>query len=201
MTSTEPKLSPRATVLWTIAENYTDLVDPLNSRAGIHGTGESLGGIGKHDPRCFLTTTEGDQGVSGVRCTCSVRTVREFERLMTTMRNDRHRALIAVYDAKGNLIEKASVRKLHWHLLEYHLKAVRTTRAPKLTIAKGHTRKLVKLQVDDHGSPLPIFRVHRHPQARMELAAAATEWQADNWGLSHEPMLPAAMTEPMMIAA
>lgn len=168
MTSTEPKLSPRATVLWTIAANYQDLVDPLNSRAGIHGTGEALA----LTPATYTST------------------VREFERLMTTMRNDRHRALIAVYDAKGNLIEKASVRKLHWHLLEYHLKAVKTTRAPKLTIAKGHTRKLVKLQVDDHGSPLPIFRVHRHPQARMELAAAATEWQGREWSLRHEPELP-----------
>lgn len=175
MTSTEPKLSPRATVLWTIAENYQDLVDPLNSRAGIHGTGEALA----LTPATYTST------------------VREFERLMTTMRNDRHRSLITL--GAG---ERVSVRSLHWHLLEYHLKAVRTTRAPKLTIARGHTpRKLVKLQVDDQGSPLPQFRVHRHPQARLELAAAACEWQAENWGLSHEPMLPAAMTEPMLVAA
>lgn len=178
MTSTEPKLSPRATVLWTIAENYTDLVDPLNSRAGIHGTGEALA----LTPATYTST------------------VREFERLMTTMRNDRHRSLITLTSG-----EKVSVRSLHWHLLEYHLKAVRTTRAPKLTKAvkftRGQTRRLVKLQIDDHGAPLPLFRVHRHPQARMELAAAATEWQATNWGLSHEPMLPAAMTEPMLVAA
>lgn len=174
MTNADPKLSPRATVLWTIAANYNDLVDPLNSRAGIHGTGEALA----LTPATYTST------------------VREFERLMTTMRNDRHRALITLTTG-----EKVSVRSLHWHLLEYHLKAVKTTRAPKLTIAKGHTRKLVKLQVDDHGAPLPIFRVHRHPQARIELAVAATEWQAENWGLSHEPMLPAAMTEPMLVAA
>lgn len=174
MTSTDPKLSPRATVLWTIAENYMDLVDPLNSRAGIHGTGEALA----LTPATYTST------------------VREFERLMGVMRNDRHRSLITLTSG-----EKVSVRSLRWHLLEYHLKAVRTTRAPKLMIARGHTRKLVKLQVDDHGAPLPQFRVHRHAQARIEFAAAATEWQATNWGLSHEPMLPAAMTEAFQVAA
>lgn len=162
-------------MLWTIAANYQDLVDPTAS-AGIQGDGNTFGL--QLTPATYTST------------------VREFERLMTTMRNDRHRALITLTSG-----ERVSVRKLHWHLLEYHLKAVRTTRAPKLTIARGHARKLHKLQVDQHGAPLPQFRVHRHPQARIELAVAATEWQADNWGLSHEPMLPSAMTEPMLVAA
>lgn len=179
MTNTEPKLSPRAAVLWTIAANYNDLVDPIAS-AGIQGDGASFGL--QLTPPTYTTT------------------VREFERLMTVMRNDRHSALISIYDDKGNFIEKASVRKLHWHLLEYHLKATKTMTVPKLTIARAHGRKLHRLPVDEHGAALPKITMRRHPQARIELAAQAVEWQATNWTLDHEPMIPKASYE-LSIAA
>lgn len=168
-------MTHREQVLWRIAELYGDLVDPLQSGAGIPGTGESIPMLSES-----LYTP----------------TVREFERLLKTMKDDRHAALRTLEDGS-----KASVRQCRWHLVEWHIRAERTLNWPSLKVKANAGRKLVKLPLDEDGRPLPAVRVTRHPQAREELAVEAVRWMAAHWRLATEPMLPQAVIEPIRVAA
>lgn len=180
-------LRSRREVLTKIAEQYHDLTDPSAS-SHTNGTGERVP-IGPHERHCLMVTTHGRlQGV--MRCTCAYRTVREFERLLRTMREGRH-ALVHV----GH--EKHSPRALRWHLTGWYIDAVRVVRHYPKPRVKGHKLQVatgqeilrdasgafVPSQVSDH-----VVRVHG---ARLELAQAGLQWIAERWPESAgEPMLP-----------
>lgn len=68
----------RVKVLRVIAERYLELVDPMQGPSGISGDGGSSG---------FMPDTYSP-------------TVREFERLMSVMKYDRHRSLVVVASGK-----------------------------------------------------------------------------------------------------
>lgn len=171
----EARLSPRELVLWRVAGLYRDLVEPLNSGSGVPGTGE---GVPVLSEKLYTAT------------------VREFERLLRVMRDDRHASLVTLEDG-----EKVSVRQCRWHLVEWHLRGERVMAWPKPTVRANEGRKLVKLPLDEDGRPLPRVRVLRHPQAREHLAAEAVRWMAANWRLPVEPMLPQPVIEPIRAAA
>ena len=163
-------MTTRETILWRIAELYTDLIDPLNGPAGIRGTGETTGGMNPH-----LYTP----------------TVREYERLVKLMRDDRSEPLL-----EGKL----SVRSLWWHLEHWHHRANRVIRHYPVT-SKNHG-KVTTLRNHD-GTPVTRPTIHhlRDPKASEQKAHQAVEWIAHHWGLQVEPMLPAAVIEGFKVAA
>lgn len=163
----------REQILWRIAELYTDLTDPLNGPAGIRGTGETTGGMNPH-----LYTP----------------TVREYERLVKLMRDDRTEPLIATSSGK------VSVRSLWWHLEHWHHRAQTVIRHYPVT-TKNHG-KPVQLRNQD-GTPVtrPTIAHLRDPKANEQKAQQAITWIAQHWGLQVEPMLPAPVIEPYKQAA
>jgi hypothetical protein len=96
-------------------------------------------------------------------------TVREFERLVGVLRG--------------------AEPVLRWHLLEYHLKAVRVVRFEVVRVQKG--RRLVELRHPD-GSLVMRRQVdfRRHPAAVKGQAEAAVRWLAAMWGAPFEPEIP-----------
>lgn len=157
--------SRRAAVIEQLLERYNDLVDPMQSG-----------------------NQQGDTGLRLMPQTYTP-TVRELERLIRLMRDDRHHPLVTV---EG---EKVSVRKLWWHLNAWYIAVEHKTYTPPLKVAKGKNGKLIKLQVDDQGVALPQVRVLRSPEARYQLALKAVEWLSASWGLVGEPMLPRELVQ------
>lgn len=168
-------LTHREEILWRIAELYPALVDPLNSGSGIPGTGDRLPML---DPKLYTAT------------------VREFERLLTLMKTDRSESLVTLSSGA-----KHSVRSLLWHLGEWHLRCETVVRHEPVK-ARGKHGKVSTL-VDTSGRPVtaPKLAKRRHPAAREKLAEQAIVWMAARWSLPVEPMLPAAVVEPIRTAA
>lgn len=144
----------RQQVIETLLERYHDLVDPMQSR-GVLGDGEHL-------PLMPATYTA---------------SVRELERLLGAMREDRLSSLVALTTG-----ERASVRSLHWHVSERYIRSlVRTRDVPVTRRAKGkRTVTVLERRVVTTYSP----------KVRQVLVDAAIAWLADNWALRSEPMLP-----------
>jgi hypothetical protein len=165
-------MTHRETVLTRIAELYTDLTTP-GAKTGIRGDGDFTPGL---DPTVYTPT------------------VREYERLVKLMRDDRHEPLI---HHNG---ERLSVRSLWWHLEHWHHRAQHVTRHyPVQTKAGG---KLVTLRNPD-GTPVtrPTIAHLRDPKASEHKAQLAIEWIANHWALQVEPMLPAPVLEGFKVAA
>lgn len=153
--------SHRTKVLEQLLEHYNDLIDPMQMRDQPgDGTGLIL------MPATYTAT------------------VRELERLIRRMRDDRQHPLIH-HDG-----EKVSLRQLWWHLNAWYIAVEHKTYTPPLKVAKGKKGKLIKLQVDDQGVALPQVRVLRSPEARYQLALKAVEWLSASWELTSEPFLP-----------
>ena len=95
-------------------------------------------------------------------------TVREFERLKAAL--------------------KQSEPVLHWHLVHWHIRVVRTQKWLPRSV-KRRNRKVEWLLE-------PRIIIHRHKSASQTQAAAAIGWMADRWGLTSEPMLPNELVTP-----
>lgn len=132
------------------------------------------------DPMCGPAAIRGDGESVGLMPGTYTPTVREFERLLGVMRNQ----------AKQKAFRGHSLGKLRWHLVEWHIKAVRTVKYEKV-VEKKHGKK-VRLLFDADGSQTtrPVIRFTRDRDAREPLARAAIAWMSENWGLMSEPMLP-----------
>ena len=185
-------MTSRESVLWRIAELYTDLTDPLNGPSGVPGTGTSSGLHG-HESSCLLNRSSEDHWTPP-RCSCSNQTIREYERLVKLMRDDRSEPL--VFTSSGKL----SVRSLWWHLEHWHHRAQRVTRHYPVTAKAGG--KTITLRNQD-GTPVtrPTIAHLRDPKASEQKAQLAITWIANHWALPVEPMLPAPVLEGFKVAA
>lgn len=145
--------SNRERVIRDLLERYHDLTDPQQTRAG-RGEGEPL-------PLMPVTYTP---------------TVRELERLLTVMRQDRHRPLIQVG------AEKVSVRRLWWHVSERYLRC-------QVTLKDVPVKRKAK-----HGKTLTVLErravVTPQPGVNPVFVDRGIRWLAEEWGLASEPMLP-----------
>lgn len=184
-------IASRVRVLTTIASEYHDLAAAQNAPSGVRGSSERLP-LTPHERHCLMLTKLGH----GARCTCAYRTVREFERLMARMRDDRSAELVQVAGGKH------SVRALRWHVNAWHIDAKRLVRhypkarvkGQKLAVASGQeilrdrTGAWIPSRVDQH--------VVRAQGARADLALAGLEWIAARWPEgAGEPMLPAELRQ------
>lgn len=167
-------MNQREKVLWTIAELYSDLVDPLNGPASLRGDGESL---------ALMPSTYSP-------------TVKEYERLVKLMRDDRSEPLVRTSSG-----ERVSVRSLWWHLNEWHHRAEKVIRhVPKQAKTKrGKTLRV--LNADGSVATQPALAWRRDPGANQARAELAIQWIACRWGLPVEPMLPQAVVEGYQVAA
>lgn len=166
----------RFDVLWRIAELYTDLTDPLNGPSHVRGDGAATTGM----PPTYTQT------------------VREYERLVKVLRDDRNRPLTQLADGR-----KVSARQCWWHLNEWHHKARRVIRHVPVTTPGKRGRRLAVRHAD--GSPVTVPQLSwlRDPAADEQVARQAVVligvlWDAGRIG---EPMLPAAVVETMSAAA
>lgn len=173
-------MTHREDVIRQLLERYAEFTDPLNGPAGAPGDGDGLALM----PRTYTAS------------------VRELERLLCTMRQDRHRALLTL--ASG---EKVSVRSCWWHVTERYLRCSTRQRSVRwlrgqwvdlrpnehvigkpggweLTLADGRTRK--------KATPTEFVVVVQTWDAavRSKLVDRGVEWLASEWALAHEPMLP-----------
>lgn len=195
-------MTHRETILWRIAELYTDLTDPLNGPAGIRGTGSSSGLHG-HESTCHLNRSD-ETHWTAPRCTCSKLTIDEYERLTRLMRDDRSEPLLTLEhkDRQGHVLrtEKVSVRSAWWHLEHHWHRAQRVIRHDPVTVKNG--KRIAQLHNQD-GSLVTKLRLDylRHKDADEAKALLAITWIADHWGLATEPMLPKAVIEPLKTAA
>lgn len=165
----------RLTILREIARLYPELIDPLNGPNSIRGTGDSLGLM----PPTYTAT------------------VREYERLVKLMRDDRSEPLI---ELNG---QKVSVRSLWWHLEHWHHRAQRVIRHTEIHTAGKKGRKLRVLNADGTPTTRPTIHHLRDPKASEAKADRALEWIAQHWDAKRigEPMLPAAVIEGFKAAA
>lgn len=175
-----PKTVPpgRTAKIQSILERYADLTDPTGGR-GYAGDG---GGVSlmPHEPNCMLLAKHlpkpREDKPRRIHCTCSARSVVEIERLLTTMRQDRHRPL-----QRWNS-HTASVRQLWWHVTERYVRCQHVTK-------DVHVRRRTK-----HGKMLTVVErravVQHHPQVNLAYVDRALHWLAQNWNADFEPMLP-----------
>lgn len=189
----------RQRILVEMLERHDELTSPLASSAGIRGTGD----------RAILMPHAKDCRIHSWRpptCTCYRRSVNELDRLITTLRDDRHGRLVK-WTSNGQSYV-ASPRKLWWHLNGWYLDVQHAIRhayiradgtllldrngVPLTTAPKG-----IKLQVtvNEFGKHTrdtkPVAVTVRRPAAIHHVALKAVERIATLWGLDTEPMLPA----------
>lgn len=156
--TTAPK--SRATVIRTLLAHHAELVEP--------GLLIGYGSEGDGYPRMPATYTA---------------TVRELERMLRTMRDDRTHPLL------DHGLERVSLRACWWHINEYHLRAHSILIVPAKQ-PRSKKRELRRLPADETGRPLPIKRIIRNPAAREDIAELGITWIAGHWALAHEPMVP-----------
>lgn len=169
-------MNKREEVLWKIAELYPELVDPLSGPSGVRGTGESLGFM----PAEYTAT------------------VREYERLVRLMRDDRGLSLLRLEDGT-----KVSVRSCWWHLEHYWHRARRVVKRQQVTRPGKRGARVVLLNADRTPVLQPALVWLRDPAADVVRAKRAIQFIADSWdgGRVGEPMLPAAVVEGFKVAA
>lgn len=141
----------RAAVLAEIAARYWELVEPAGP-SGIRGA-EGI----PFPPPTYTAT------------------VKEFERLLRLLRDERHNRW--------------------WHVSEYWLRAETRPRwfcskCRRLTHQQEHRH------TDARGREYTVagrrtLHVVRHKNADRKKAESGIQWMASRWGLDHEPMLPA----------
>lgn len=138
----------RHEVIEQLLSRYAELTDPQQSRSGL--------GDGDHVPLMPATYTA---------------SVRELERLLLVMRQDRTRPLVTLKDGR-----KASVRSLWWHVSERYL---RSTVVLKDTPVKRKAK---------HGKTLTVLErravVQYDPKVSSVHVDRAIEWLASEWTLT-----------------
>jgi len=171
-------MTPREQTLTQIARLYTDLTDPQQAGNG-----------------------NGDSGLRLMPATYTP-TVKEYERLVKQMRDDRSEKLLELKDKHGVAIAKLSVRSAWWHLEHWHHRAQRVIKHEIILADVKHSRRKVRV-LDSNGKPTtqPTIGYLRDPKASEARAALAITWIAAHWNLPTEPMLPAAVTEGYKAAA
>lgn len=154
---TESNLLVRCRVIRDLLARYAELVDPMQARDG-SGNGVALGLM----PATYTPS------------------VRELERLLRMMREDRSAKLVIV---DHHAFPKVSVRRLWWHVNARYIAAgSRTVDRQVARKGKGGKRALV---VERCVEPIVDRRVDE------VLVTAAVAWIAQAWALRSEPMLPA----------
>lgn len=169
-------MNQREKVLWTIAGLYSELIDPLNGPASLRGDGESLALM----PSTYTAT------------------VKEYERLVKLMRDDRSEPLVRTPGG-----DKVSVRSLWWHLEHWHHRAERVIRhVPKQAKTK-RGKTLTVMNQDGRPATEPKLAYRRDPGASVARAELAIQFIASRWDHRRigEPMLPAAVVEGYQVAA
>lgn len=146
----------RVEVISELLSRYHELVEP-GVREGLAGTGEALALM----PATYTAS------------------VREIERLLRSMREDRSEALQLVGD------RKVSVRALWWHV--HHRYIAATTRTVDVEVLKRG--KNGKRHRDIERRAVPCFDRAVNPV----LVGAGVAWMAENWRLASEPMIPQAL--------
>src|SRR4051812_41632757 len=152
-------MTRREEVITTLLERLPELVDPMQSGNGLGDTGLRL------MPPTYTAS------------------VREIERLLRLMRDDRASPLVRLLDKNGAPTgEKASVRSLWWHLTERYVRCRQSTKDVPVRRKAKHGKTLLVIErrvVTSHNS--------RVDQAKVR---AGVTWLAGRWGLAQEPMLP-----------
>lgn len=191
----------RVSVLTRVAELYSELADPLNGPSGVRGDGGSMGFAG-HDGSCLLNRTEGADRWTPARCSCSKRTIVEYERLVRLMRDDRSEPLVTITHKDGR-VEKVSVRSCWWALEHWHHRAVRVIRHVPIEAAGKKGRKLRVLNSDGTPATMPTIAYLRDPKADRVRAERAIQFISARWDHKRigEPFLPSAVTEGFKVAA
>lgn len=158
-------LTHRGRVIAQILERYNDLIDPLLSGNESGSTGVLL------MPATYTPT------------------VREVERLMQTLREDRHGPLTKwTHDGEPFA---ASPRRLWWHLNGWYIDVQHVLHVPPLKTQKNKRKQLTRQPVDQlYGAALPQVRIVRKADVRFPIALKGVERLAELWSLTHEPMLP-----------
>jgi hypothetical protein len=158
---TQDPLTGRCNLIENILNRWDELTSPLHGR-----TGQGTDDLPAQMPASYNPS------------------VKELERLIRVLRDDRHAHLMLTHSG-----EKVSLRQQWWHLNEYYLKAHRVLTIPP-KIPRSKRGDLQKLQLTDDGRRIPILRTTRHPDARADLAHMAVRTIATYWALPHEPQLP-----------
>lgn len=144
-------MTHRQRTIQTLLERYQELVEPTQTA---RGTGDGY----PRPPGTYTTS------------------VRELERLLRQMRDDRAQPLIAL--ASGT---KVSVRACWWHLNARYIASTTTIKSRTMTRKTRHHKRVTtterQLVVSPNGSTPAIVD-------------AGIGWLADHWRLPHEPMLP-----------
>lgn len=171
--------SRREQVIVDLLERYNDLIDPVRA-----GNGDGITGLLRMPP------TYDDS-------------VRELERLLVRMRDDRHHPLLTTTSG-----DKVSLRSCWWHLNRRYLECATVMRT--LTWRRGrwvglNGHELVVAQPGGWELALAAERSRKRrdatqqlrvkvavwdPQVRADRVQRGVVWLADEWGLVHEPMLP-----------
>ena len=148
----------RTETIRELLSRYHELVDPLNGSAGIPGDGDSVIRM----PRTYNAS------------------VRELERLLRGMRDDRHASLVLY--APGT---KCSVRALWWHLNARFIAAGTRTVERQVTQRGKNGKRLTVMvrQVEATYSPAVDPRK----------VDAGIQYLASAWSLRLEPMLPSEL--------
>lgn len=172
-------MSHREQVIVELLERYNDLSDPVRA-----GNGDGITGVLRMPPTYDAS-------------------VRELERLLVTMRDDRHRPLLVLPSG-----EKASVRSCWWHVNQRYLEAVTVMRTlvwrrGRWAGLNGHAAVVAQpggwelaLAAErskkrrDATQQLRVKVAVWDPQVSPARVARGVGWLADEWGLVHEPMLP-----------
>lgn len=147
----------RAEVITELLSRYDELVSPLNGPSGVRGDGDSV----ISTPATYTAS------------------VRELERLLRVMREDRTEALQIVGGPK------VSVRSLWWHV--HHRYIAATTRTVDVEVVRrGKNGKRARVL---ERRAVASFDRAVNPQ----LVSAGVAWMAAAWSLPSEPMLPSAL--------
>jgi hypothetical protein len=161
--------------LRVLLERYAELVDPQQSRGGL-GSGERL-------PLMPATYTA---------------SVRELERLLRVMRDDRVNRVVG----RGPDGRALTPRRLWWHVNAWFLAAETVTVRPPKVTRKNRGKQLRRQPLDEQGAPLPVYldkrdgktkrlvRVLRPAGADERIAELGVRYLASVWSAGFEPMLP-----------
>lgn len=143
----------RVQVIREILERWHELTEP----GGLSGIG---GGDGvMHMPPTYTPT------------------VRELERMLRVMREDRHRSLILLTNG-----DKASVRSLWWHVSERYMRSRTTIKEVPVKRRAKRGKTLLTLErrpVTTYSAKVDLLRVDR-----------GLQWLSEEWRVPFEPMLP-----------
>ena len=154
----ERSVSNRTEIIRQLLDRYHELVDPLNGGSGVPGDGDSVNLM----PRTYSAS------------------VKELERLLKRMRDDRVESLVLI--APGT---KCSVRSLWWHLNARFI-AAGTRTVDRQVTQRGKNGKRLTLTVRQVEA---VYDRGVDPRK----VDAGIQYLASNWGLAQEPFLPSEL--------